>query len=75
MRLFMLQRLEDETGVSGVGYVAEGVEFTDGTVALRWLTEHTSTAIYNSIGDVEKIHGHDGRTQVVWFTSGRHELL
>ena len=66
MRRFFLQRDEDETGVSGVGYVAEGVEFTDGTVALRWLTEHTSTAIYNSIEDVEKIHGHNGRTRVVW---------
>jgi hypothetical protein len=36
MRRFRLQRLEDESGVSGVGYVAEGCESTDGRVALRW---------------------------------------
>ena len=35
-RAFVLQRNEDETGVSGTGIVAEGVEFSDGTVALRW---------------------------------------
>jgi len=34
-RPFVLRRLVDETGVSGTGVVAEGVEFSDGTVALR----------------------------------------
>ena len=66
MKRFRLRRIEDATGVSGVGYVAEGVQFTDGTVAMRWLTEYRSTAIYDSIFDIEKIHGHDGGTQVVW---------
>ncbi|KKK83122.1 hypothetical protein LCGC14_2796580, partial [marine sediment metagenome] len=28
MDLFYLQRLEDETGISGVGIVAEGVRFS-----------------------------------------------
>lgn len=66
MRLFLLNRLEDETGVSGTGAVAEGIEFTDGRVAMRWTTETASTAFYNSIADVVEIHGHGGKTQVKW---------
>ncbi|MFD9072842.1 hypothetical protein [Streptomyces lasiicapitis] len=65
-RRFHLVRDVDETGTSGVGVVVEGLEFTDGTVALRWLTATTSTAIYASIADVETIHGHGGKTRVVW---------
>jgi hypothetical protein len=43
MRLFRLERTEDASGVSGIGKVAEGVVFDDGTVVLRWLTEVKST--------------------------------
>lgn len=66
MRLFTLWRVEDESGVSGVGEVAQGVVFSDGTVTMRWLTEYKSTAVYDSIGDLETIHGHGGKTKVVW---------
>jgi hypothetical protein len=69
MRKFFLFRMEDETGVSGTGTVAEGVEFTDGTVAMRWLTGTASTAIYDKIQDVEEIHGHGGKTTVVFTDS------
>jgi hypothetical protein len=67
MRTFHLQRLEDATGVSGVGEVAEGAVFSDGHVALRWVVgPHRSTVAYDNIGDVEAIHGHGGRTRVVF---------
>jgi hypothetical protein len=66
MRLFHLVRHEDETGISGTGVVAEGVEYTDGQVSLRWLTGTASTAVYASIADVRTIHGHGGKTEVVW---------
>lgn len=66
MKLFDLYRHEDETGVSGTGIVAEGVQFSDGTIAMRWLSEQTSTAIFKNVGDLRAIHGHDGKTQVVW---------
>ncbi|MET9517454.1 hypothetical protein [Streptomyces sp. NPDC002994] len=65
-RRFTLVRNIDETGVSGTGVIVEGLEFTDGTVALRWLTGTTSTAIYASMRDVETIHGHGGKTRIVW---------
>ena len=64
MRRFELDRLEDATGISGTGVVAEGVEFYDGTVAMRWRTGIASTAVYDSLKDVEAIHGHGGRTVI-----------
>ena len=67
MRMFRLVREVDETGISGTGVVAEGIEFSDGRVALRWQTgDHNSTVIWDSIESVRAIHGHGGLTQVVF---------
>jgi hypothetical protein len=66
MRRFQLHRDHDVSDVSGVGVVAEGVEFSDGTAAMRWLGELVSTAIYPSTAELEEIHGHGGSTRVVW---------
>lgn len=62
----MLVRHDDLTGVSGCGYVAQGVVFDDGTCAMRWLTETRSTAIYADLDDVRTIHGHGGATEIVF---------
>ena len=64
-RLFRLVRDEDESGVSGTGHVADGVIWHDGTCAVHWRTEHTSTSVYASVNDVIAIHGHGGKTRVV----------
>lgn len=61
---FDLVRSEDVTGSSGTGIVAHGCIFDDGTVAMRWLTACRSTALYDSIEDVETIHGHNGATVI-----------
>jgi hypothetical protein len=61
MKLFHLERTEDSSGVSGIGKVAEGVVFDDGIVVLRWLTEVKSTVFFESIKDVESVHGHEER--------------
>jgi hypothetical protein len=66
MRRFVLNRREDETGISGTGTVAAGVRFPDGKVALRWLTATASTAVYDSVDDVTEIHGHGGKTVIEW---------
>jgi hypothetical protein len=68
MRTFVLERNEDETGISGTGIVAEGIQFTNGKCAMSWLTDVTSVAIYGSLEDLEKIHGHGGKTKVVFST-------
>ena len=63
----MLERVVDVTGVSGVGTVAEGVQFSDGRVALRWIVgEHRSTVTWDSIESVQAVHGHGGATTVRW---------
>ena len=67
MRRFVLDRTEDISGVSGVGTVAEGVQFSDGECVIRWKTVPVaSTAIYDSVEDMITIHGHDGATQIRW---------
>lgn len=66
MRRFHFLRLKDASGVSGIGIVAEGILFSNGKVALEWLSSHASTAIYDSMTDVELIHGHEGMTKIVF---------
>jgi hypothetical protein len=61
-------RDEDETGISGTGAVAEGVEFSDGTVALRWLSAWPTSVVFHDRGikAVEAVHGHGGKTRIVF---------
>ena len=65
-RRFVLDRDRDMTGHSGKGIVAHGIQFPDGTVAYRWTSNPRTTQIADSIQDVQHIHGHAGKTSVVW---------
>lgn len=65
MRLFVLERNEDHSGISGTGVVAEGVEYSNGMVALLW-KKAASVSIFRCIKDVETIHGHHGATVIRW---------
>jgi hypothetical protein len=70
--MFYLMRKHDHSGVSGTGVVAEGIEFSDGRVAMRWVTRMAgSTCTYDSIDDVIEIHGHGGSTEVIYGRPGR----
>lgn len=64
-RRFELHRDRDLTGISGTGVVAEGVEFTDGTVVIRWLGDTPSTVVWPDLQAAKRVHGHDGATRVV----------
>lgn len=45
----------------------EGVIWTDGTCTIRWLTACGSTAVWNSLEDMLRIHGHpEYGTWFVW---------
>lgn len=66
MRRFHLERDEDVTGVSGTGRIAEGVEFTDHSAVLKWLTNVASVVFYPTIDNVTLIHGHGGKTRMIW---------
>lgn len=67
-KAFVLLRHEDETGVSGTGIVAWGVEFPDGVVALRWKSEWPTSVVFHDRGieAVKAVHGHNGKTEIVW---------
>lgn len=71
MRLFILQRDHDETGISGTGIVAEGFEASDGRCAMFWRPLagsgfKGSSAQYEDIHEIRAIHGHQGLTRVVY---------
>jgi hypothetical protein len=67
-RRFVLNRIEDETGVSGTGVVAWGVEFPDGVAVLRWNTPWPTSVVWHDRGmaAVDHVHGHNGKTEVMW---------
>jgi hypothetical protein len=65
MKLFHFFRSEDHSGVSGTGPVVEGVQFSNGWCALRWMSGMSSICFYQSIDDVRAIHGHGGKTELV----------
>ena len=69
MNRFVLNRKEDVSGISGTGLVAEGVEFSDGSVALRWLTSTPSVELLNSVEDLKTIHGHSGSSTIEFLDS------
>jgi hypothetical protein len=66
MRRFELHRDEDATGVSGTGVVAEGVLYYNGWCSMMWKTSVFSLVTYPDIQSVETIHGHNGKTRIVW---------
>lgn len=65
MRLFHLYRSEDVSGISGTGPVVEGVEFTNGWCAIRWLSGRSTLCFYQSMQDVRAIHGHGQKTELI----------
>lgn len=73
MLKFYLYRVRDESGISGTGLVAEGIEFSNGQCALFWRTHTDSIGIYPSLAQVEAIHGHAGATKIVKESSDSFE--
>lgn len=65
-RPFLLYRGEDVSGVSGTGYIAEGIEFHDKQCVLSWFGKYHALGIYPSAKQLLKVHGHEGRTIIIW---------
>lgn len=66
MKRFLLVRNKDISGTSGIGTVAEGVEFSNGQCTLHWLSQLDSVAVYANMKVLQEIHGHQGATSVQW---------
>lgn len=53
----------DETGMSGLGHVAQVAVFEDGSAVLRWLKVRNSagvasTVLYETVEQLVHVHGH-----------------
>lgn len=45
----------------------EGCVFSDGTVAVRWLTQFRSTSLWSSFEELMNVHGHpEYGTRIEW---------
>lgn len=79
MRTFTLYRRNREAvamaheseaySVPGDEPTCEGVVFTDGTVAIRWLTPNRSTVVWSSLADFQAVHVDSHPTygtEIVW---------
>lgn len=70
MRLFELHRTKVVDGRVHTYAVAEGVEFSDLTVSMRWLGDSPTSVTHDSMASVTKIHLHDsgltGAQTLVW---------
>lgn len=67
-RRFFLMRKIDETGMSGTGRVAEGVELPNGVAVMWWLVPEYCVSIYKSVKELHAIHKHgkNNTTELVW---------
>jgi hypothetical protein len=66
MRKFFLLRHTDVNLNSGTGCVAQGVIFDQGGMcSMTWLTPFKTVTVFDSIVTVKKLHGHDGKTEVI----------
>ena len=66
IRTFQVVRDEDVSGVSGTGVIAEGVLFSSGKVFVNWISMHKIVEMADSVAEWEAVHGHEGRTKIVW---------
>ena len=64
MRDFQLDRVKDIAGISGTGLVAEGIEFTDGQVVLRWYNTGAIT-IFKNMQQLRQVHCAGKHTRII----------
>jgi hypothetical protein len=65
MKLVSLIRNVDDSNISGIGLVAMGFMFKSGKIVIEWCSDVTkiqSLEVFNSLEELERIHGHNGHT-------------
>jgi hypothetical protein len=67
VRVGVLLRHEDESGVSGTGIVADIFEYPDGMCVMHWRSSTPSTNIYPNTKAMQAVHGHGGKTEIVFY--------
>lgn len=77
-RLFALHRSTDVNGLSGTGVVAYGVRWPNGQVVTWWKASKVGVSqisVWNSQLDMLRVHGHSGRTTIVWLSADPDDQL
>jgi len=79
IRTFTIARQYDETGVSGVGVVIEGVVLATGQTIIHWLTPapRGALAIFDSMDDFTKIHirPHPDNASILTWDDGEQDVF
>lgn len=52
--------------MSGIGTVAEGIEFHDGQVAVSWFGQYHIVEVCKDLDTWIAVHGHEGSTTIQW---------
>lgn len=65
-QVFQMHRVEDVSQTSGLGIVADGCVFPDGTTVCRWRTQTASAEVWKSFEECDQVHGHGGKTVCVF---------
>jgi len=77
IRTFTVARQDDETGISGVGVIIEGVEYATGQVVIHWLfpPPRGGIAIFDSLEDFLKVHvhPHPANKTIITFEDGEQK--
>ncbi len=67
---FLLKRNVDDSGVSGTGYVAFGIEWPSKKVTIEWIVgENISREEHETLENCMAVHGHGKHTVVEWIDS------
>jgi len=78
IKTFTMYRQSDETGVSGVGIVTQGVILASGWCVVNWLlpSPKGSLAVFDSIRDFLQIHveSHPTNNTIITFSDGEQHI-
>lgn len=66
MKRFLLNRLVDVSGTSGMGIIAEGCMLPNAKCIIQWHGKYNSLFIWYNIDSCLHINGHGGNTIVEW---------
>jgi hypothetical protein len=65
-RRFQMHRDVDVNGVSGDGFVAEGILLDDGRAVVHWRGDKPSYVIWPAFDNAVAVHSHNGSTRFEW---------
>lgn len=65
-KLFVIIRETDNTGISGIGIVADGVQFKNGKCVLCWRGKIQTIVIHENIKSVMQLSCSHSKSKIKW---------